>query len=125
MSIIYFRNDGELADRPVSDGHPLPVWIVRDAQSGGIDGRTYQVSAGTSATLIANANPYRRSIKVTNLTGSQIVYMGFDAYVSSTTGDYLHSAAGSSITTYAKNAIWCTAPAGAQTVTVMEETAVP
>src|SRR3990167_11394041 len=58
-------------------------------------GRTEQVSVGTSATLIASANPFRKSIKFTNITGTQISYLGFSNAVSSSTGDYLHSAAGS------------------------------
>lgn len=33
MSLIYFRNDDEIADTPVSDGHPLPVAITQQAGS--------------------------------------------------------------------------------------------
>lgn len=84
-------------------------------------GRTEQVSVGTGVTRIAGANPYRKSIKITNLTGTQLIYLGFTNAVSSTTGDYLHSAAGSNTTIMVYSEIWGIAAVSAQTVTVMEE----
>lgn len=121
MSTIYFRNADETSHEEVSDLHPLPISIVSDIQGGRVIGRTFQISVGTSATIIAVPNPFRRSIKITNITGTQVCYLGFDNSVSSSTGDYLHSAAGSNTSTVAKQAIWGIAITGAQTVSVMEE----
>ena len=95
---------------------PIPVFEALR----GIVGRTEQVSVGTVATLIAPANPHRKSLKITNVTGTQIVYLGFTNGVSSSTGDYLHSAAGSNTTIDCKDEIWGIAITGAQTVTIME-----
>ena len=95
---------------------PIPVFEALR----GIVGRTEQVSVGTVATLIAPANPHRKSLKITNVTGTQIVYLGFTNGVSSSTGDYLHSAAGSNTTIDCKDQIWGIAITGAQTVTIME-----
>ena len=84
-------------------------------------GSTAQVSVGTTATRIATANPYRKSIKITNVTGTQLVYIGFTNAVTTSTGDYLHSAAGSNTTLAVYGEIWGIAVTGAQTVSVMEE----
>ena len=84
-------------------------------------GRTEQVSVGTAVTLIAGANPWRKSIKITNVTGTQLIYLGFSNAVSATTGDYLHSAAGSNTTLAVQGQIWGIAVTGAQTISLMEE----
>lgn len=86
-----------------------------------VKGRTFQVVVGTGATLIAPGNSHRKAIKITNLTGTQIVYLGFVPEVSSSTGDYLHSAAGSNTSLGVISTIWGIAITAAQTVTVMEE----
>ena len=96
---------------------PLPV-VTRE---GTCVGATYQVAVATTATLIAPANPRRKSIKITNKTGTQILYLGFAADVSSSNGDYLAASAGSSMTLSAKQPIYGIAISGAQTVTVLEE----
>ena len=83
-------------------------------------GNTSQVSVGTTATRIAGANPFRKSLKITNVTGTQLIYLGFSNAVSSSTGDYLHSAAGSNTTIDVSGEIWGIAITGAQTVSVME-----
>ena len=84
-------------------------------------GSTSQVSVATTVTLIASANPYRKSIKITNVTGTQLVWIGFTNAVSSTTGDYLHSVAGSNTTLAVSGQIWGIAATGAQTVSILEE----
>ena len=84
-------------------------------------GRTEQISVATTVTRIAGANPWRKSIKITNVTGSQLVWIGFSNGVSTTTGDYLHSAAGSNTTLAVNGEIWGIAVTSAQTVSLMEE----
>ena len=84
-------------------------------------GNTSQVSVATSVTRIVGANPYRKSIKITNVTGTQLIYIGFSNAVSSTTGDYLHSSAGSNTTLAVYGEIWGIAAVSAQTVSVLEE----
>ena len=84
-------------------------------------GRTEQVSVGTSATLIAPANPHRKSIKITNVTGTQLVYVGFSNAVTSSNGDYMHSSAGSNTTLAVSGQVWGIAAVSAQTVSVLEE----
>lgn len=102
---------------PVDEAAGLPVQSVTI-----ISGRsTSQVSVLTTAILIAPANSRRSSIKITNVTGTQVVYLGFSPVVSATTGDYLHSAAGSNTVFAATNAIWGIAVTSAQTVTIAEE----
>ena len=118
---IYVLREGTQEAARVGPGYPLPVNVVEDVQSRPIDGTTAQVSVTTTAVLIAAANPFRRSIKITNITGTQVVYLGFSDQVSSTTGDYLHSVAGSNSTIFAKGAIWGLAITSTQTVSVLEE----
>ena len=96
---------------------PIPT---RDAIVS-VVGRTEQVSVATTVTRIAGANPWRKSIKITNVTGSQLVWIGFSNAVTTSTGDYLHSAAGSNTTLAVSGEIWGIASTGAQTVSVLEE----
>ena len=117
---FYFVHDGTTEAVPIDEGNPLPVTLI-DTPLKTVKGRTWQVSVATSATLIAEANTRRKSIKITNLTGTQLIYIGFDATVISTTGDYLHSSDGSDTTTAATDTIYGIAAVSAQTVTVMEE----
>ena len=120
MATLFFRNEDDREHAEVSDLHPLPTMVKNDPTVR-IRGTTKQVSVATTATLIAAGNVYRRSIKITNVTGTQLIYLGFDAAVATTTGDYLHSAAGSNTTLYSTDPIWGIAVTGAQTVSVMEE----
>ena len=110
------REHGQLVqlDRALE---PIPT---RDAIQN-VVGNTSQVSVATTATRIAGANYWRKSIKITNLTGTQLIYLGFTNAVSSSTGDYLHSAAGSNTSTGVNGEIWGIAAVSAQTVTIMEE----
>ena len=110
------REHGQLVQLDRAN-NPIPV---RDAIVS-VSGNTTQVSVGTSATRIAGGNSYRKSIKITNVTGTQIIYLGFSNGVSSSTGDYLHSAAGSNTTLAVSGEVWGIAITGAQTVSVMEE----
>src|SRR3990167_10329349 len=114
-------HDGQ-AYLEASNEEPYPVKVMSDVQSRGISGTVKQVSCGTTATLLAPANPRRRSVKITNITGTQLIYLGFDSGVLTTNGDYLHSVAGSNTTIFANNAIFGIAVTAAQTVSVLEET---
>ena len=104
-----------------SETHPYPVKVMADPAARSINGSTKQIVVGTAITLILAANPKRVSAKITNITGTQISYIGFSEAITSSTGDYLHSAAGSNTTIYAKGPIWGIAITAAQTVSVMEE----
>ena len=121
MTMMKYRPRHGDSPIDVQEDTPLPVSVMSDVQSRMIVGATGQVSVGTTATLIAPANAKRRGVKITQITGSQVVYLGFTSGVSSTTGDYFSSAAGSSITIYAKGPIWGIAVSVAQTVSYMEE----
>lgn len=121
MPTIWYRGDEEASDEVVSDGHPFPVKLMEDVQSRKITAKVFQAAPGTSAVLVAQANPARRAIMLTNITGAQIVYVGFGAGLTSSNGQYLHSAAGSNITLYTKDAIWALSISAAQTLSVLEE----
>ena len=112
--------DGQ-AHITASNEDPYPVKVMQDLQSANIVGTTRQVSVATTTTLIAPANPRRRSILITMITGTQIVYYGFTPLLVAGSGGYLHSSAGSSVTTYAKGEIYAIAITGAQTVSITEE----
>ena len=96
-----------------------PIEIMESVKP--VVGNTSQVSVGTTATRIASANRYRKSLKITQITGTQIVYIGFTNAVSTSTGDYLHSAAGSNTTLAVQDEVWGIAVTGAQSVSIMEE----
>lgn len=83
----------------------------------------YQVSVSTSTTtLIAPENPRRRSLMLTNLTGTQICYLSNQSTVASTSARAMLTAApGSSITIYAKDAVYGLSATSAQTVLIWEE----
>lgn len=117
--LIFYGSGGY---QPVKDDNPLPVKLMADVQSANIVGRTWQIAPDTTTpTLIAAANPNRRSILITNKTGAQIVYVGFEPTVAATSGGYLAAAAGSSITIAAKGAIYGLSISAAQTLAVLEE----
>jgi hypothetical protein len=82
---------------------------------------TGQVSVTSAVTLIRQANPFRRSILITNITGTAVVYFGPTNAVLTTTGAYLHSSAGSSVTLYTKGAIWGIAVVTTQSMSYAEE----
>ena len=102
--------------------NPLRVSIVKDMEGRRITARTYQVAVATSGgTLIASENPNRRSILITNVTGTQPTYYGFGSAPTATNGGYLHSAAGSNVELNTQLAIWGLSITAAQTLTVTEE----
>lgn len=101
-----------------SPENPFPVTVP----SADVTLTTKQVSVGTTATLIAAANASRRSIKITNITGTAAVYIRPDSQVSTSNGDYLASGAGSYVVYTGSDALYGVA-ASAQTVAVAEESA--
>lgn len=119
VDIFWRVAEGEDATA-VSPAAPLPV-ATRQDMTVRVKGSTKQVSVGTTATKIADENPNRRQIKVTNVTGAQLIYLGFDDGVTSSRGDYLHSTAGSNTSINATDEVWGIAITAAQTVSVMEE----
>lgn len=117
-TLRYYDGQAHIA---ASKESPYPVSVIQDVQSRNIEGVTGQVSVATTATLIVPANARRRSVKITQITGTQLVYLGFSPTVSSSTGDYFSATAGSSMTIYAKGGIYGIAASSAQTVSYMEE----
>lgn len=115
---------GESLDEVALD-HPFPVLVVQesgDPVHAPINKLLHnQVSVGTSATLIREANAKRREILITQITGTQIVYLGDDQNVSSSNSQYLGSSAGNSFSTIYRGAIYGIAATSAQTVSWAEE----
>jgi hypothetical protein len=101
---------------------PYPVRVVSNPEDGELDFRTYQVAVSeATATLIIGANQKRRTVLLTNKTGTQICYFSTDATVSATNGGYIAAAAGSSVTLSTTKAVWGLSVTAAQTLAVTEE----
>lgn len=78
------------------------------------------VSPATSLLVVA-ARSGRRSVTITNITGTQPVYLKGTASIDgTTTGFYLAAVAGASITIPYSGALYGTSPTAAQTLAVME-----
>lgn len=78
------------------------------------------VSPAAAIQLVA-ARAGRRSVTITNITGTQPVYiLTTNAITGVTTGDYIPSTAGSSKTIPTVAAVFGTSPTAAQTVSVLE-----
>jgi hypothetical protein len=97
-------------------------------------GQPYRVGAGSgsiatsqaassispaAATLIVAARTGRQSVTITNITGTQAVYIGNSGVLVST-GVYLPASAGASITIPTAAALYATSPTAAQTLGVLE-----
>ena len=129
MTMMKFRRGHGDSPQDVQEDAPLPVQIIADVESRNIrvnDTVQAQISVSTSAaTLIAPFNANRRSLLLTNLTGSQICYLGLGApspvIASGTARAVLSAAVGSNVTIYAKDAVWGLSATGAQTILIWEE----
>lgn len=78
------------------------------------------ISPATSLLVVA-ARAGRRSVMVTNITGTQPVFLkGVADATGATTGFYLAGVAGASITIPYSGALYGTSPTAAQTLAVME-----
>ncbi len=80
---------------------------------------TAQVSVTTGNITVAAARALRRSVKITNVTGTGAAFCGVTG-VATTTGDYLGATAGSNVVYNTTAAIFCTVAATTQTVAVAE-----
>lgn len=80
---------------------------------------TSQASVTTGNISVASARALRRSITITNVTGTSAAFCG-NTGVTTSTGAYLGATAGSSITLNTTAAVFCTVAATTQTVTVAE-----
>lgn len=109
----------------VSNEEPWPVKIMQDVQSRNIvmatDGPPQVVVSLTIATLIAPANPNRRSLLLTNLTGTQLCHLGAAGVSATTSRAILAASVGSNFTLYSKDAVYGLSITAAQTVLVWEE----
>lgn len=80
---------------------------------------TSQASVTTGNISVASARALRRSIKITNVTGTSAIYCG-NTGVTTSTGDYLGSTSGSNLVFNTTAAVFCTVAATTQTVTIAE-----
>lgn len=72
-----------------------------------------------AATQIVAARAGRRSVTITNITGTQPVYLG-NTGVTTANGLFLAGTAGASVTIATTAAIFATSPTAAQTLSYME-----
>ena len=118
------RTEGDSLDE-VSDQNPLPVAILQDVQSKRVlvSAIPTQIVVSTSVpTLICPFNVDRRSVLLTNLTGTQICHLRNDNTVTaSNSRAMLTGAVGSNVTFYAKDSIYGLSASAAQTILVWEE----
>lgn len=114
MSTLRY-NDG-LTYIEASKSEPFPV----ELPDRNVSLSTKQVSVATTVTLLALANASRRSIKITNITGTAAVYIGA-VDVATGSGDYLATGTGSYVVYTNKGAIYALVATTAQTVAVAEE----
>ena len=127
MTSLKVARTGIGAPEEVTLANPIPVSIEADVQSRQVKVNpnlgTQVVVSASVVTLIAPTNSRRRSLLLTNLTGTQLCYLGADdSAVSATTARALLTAAvGSNVTIYAKDAIYGLSASAAQTVMVWEE----
>lgn len=80
---------------------------------------TSQASVTTGNISVASARALRRAITITNVTGTSAVFCG-NTGVTTSTGTYLGSSAGSWISFNTTSAVFCTVAATTQTVAVAE-----
>lgn len=74
-----------------------------------------------AATLLVAARAGRTSVVITNITGTQPVYLVASAVTTgATTGHFVGGAAGSTVTIETQAAIYGTSPTAGQTVSVLE-----
>ena len=118
-SLVYQNSDGD-AVIEASEDTPYPVMDMsqRSLRTAVLPQVVVSI---TVPTRICPANPLRRSVKVTNITGTYPVWIDVDSIVSATKGDYLHSGLGSSNTYYGRGELWGLAVTAAQTVSVAED----
>ena len=124
MTSLRFH-DGQ-AHLTASNEEPFPIKVMADPQSRNIvvnQAQPPQVAVSVSlVTLIAPANPRRRAVMLTNLTGTQVCHLSTESDVSATTSRAILTAVpGSSVTLYTKDAIYGLSITAAQTILVWDE----
>ena len=104
------------------------VYQAKAAAQPKIRGLNGQVALSTTVVLqVRPANPRRSSLMIQNLTGTQLVFWGYEtpggpgAAVSSTTGSFLAAAVGASVSIQSQGAIYAIAATATQTVAWTEE----
>lgn len=97
---------------------------INTSERGAANFATTQAASSISpanATLIVAARAGRRSVTLTNITGTQPVYFVNAANATGvTTGFFLAPTAGASVTIATAAAIYATSPTAAQTIGVVE-----
>lgn len=74
-----------------------------------------------AATLLVAARTGRQSVMITNITGTQPIYLtSTSSTTGATTGFFLAGAAGATVTLSTSAAVYGTSPTAAQTVSVLE-----
>lgn len=74
-----------------------------------------------AATLLVAARAGRQSVMITNITGTQPIYLvASNVATGATTGFFLAGAAGATVTLSTAAAVYGTSPTAAQTVSVLE-----
>lgn len=74
-----------------------------------------------AATLLVAARAGRQSVMITNITGTQPIYLvATAATTGATTGFFLAGAAGATVTLSTAAAVYGTSPTAAQTVSILE-----
>lgn len=82
---------------------------------------TQKVASITVPVLLVPRNDRRRAVTLTNLTGAQDVFLGFNSLLSATNGDLLLATKGSSRSYFTPDEIWGISLVAAQTLTISEE----
>lgn len=81
-----------------------------------------QVAPTTAAALkLCDANPLRRSILITNTTGSGVIWYDFKDNVTAATGAFIGGTIGSNVTLFTKGAVWAISVTATQTISIWEE----
>ena len=118
MTMLSYYDGEEVVETSIQDPFPFRNMNERSLRTTVLPQVAISI---TVPTRICPANPSRRSVKVTNVTGSNIVWIGEDSSVTATTGDYLHSGIGSNNVYWGTGELWGLAVTAAQTVSVAED----
>lgn len=89
-------------------------------ETGASGGGTGQVTVGQTGTIVKLRNPLRRAIKLTNLSATVDLYIGFSQTVDTTTGDLLAMGRGNFIIIPYNLDVWACAGAPGGSLSYME-----
>lgn len=102
----------------VSTADPMPV-DSSSSSATGTNFTTSQVSVTTTSTLTVAARTSRKSVTITNITGTQPIYCS-GTTATTANGQYIPAVAGANYTVSTTAAVNCIASTSAQTVSVAE-----